>query len=156
MRTSSRRVGAEVENAVFAFSKARQAPSSALTSLDARVPNHFFGLAFADHGQCRAALDVNDFRILRVGAQHPEKSYRQSARRCDLGYAFRHAVAAVQVLLAKSFIQSCNRLCTLYEQCPHEAITLLVDCTQPLFASRAMFAWNQPQIARHLLATFEA
>src|SRR5579863_6493249 len=41
---------------LFAFQGA-SAPSSAPTSLDARVPIQFFGLAFADHGQRRAALD---------------------------------------------------------------------------------------------------
>jgi hypothetical protein len=85
-------------------------------------------------------------------AQHPEESYRQSARCGHLGHAFRHAVAAVQVLLAKSFIQACHCLCAFYQQGTHEAVALLVDRTQPLFAARATLARNQPQIARDLLA----
>jgi len=65
--------GAKVENIRFVFQGRR--PSFAPVPLDARVPIQFFGLAFADHGQRRAALDANDLRIPGVGAQHPEESY---------------------------------------------------------------------------------
>ena len=40
-------------------------------------------------GHPRAALDTNDLRIRRVGAQHPVESYCQSARRRHLGHALR-------------------------------------------------------------------
>src|SRR5271166_7109246 len=44
---------------------------------DARAPNQFCGLACADQGHPRAALDANDFRIRLLGAQHPVQSYGQ-------------------------------------------------------------------------------
>ncbi len=53
----------------------RAAPPSAPVSLDARAPNQFSGLACADHGLSRAALDVGDLRICGVGPQHPVESH---------------------------------------------------------------------------------
>ena len=43
--------------------------------LDARAPNQFTGLAFADHTIPRATLDVSDLRIGCAGAQHPVESH---------------------------------------------------------------------------------
>ena len=43
---------------------------------DARAPNQSSGLACADQGHPRAALDANDLWIAHVGAQHPVESYR--------------------------------------------------------------------------------
>jgi hypothetical protein len=45
------------------------------TMRDARAPNQFCGLACADQGHPRAALDANDLRIGHMGAQHPVESY---------------------------------------------------------------------------------
>src|ERR1700733_9066424 len=42
---------------------------------DARAPNQFCGLACADQGHPRAALDANDLWITHIGAQHPVESY---------------------------------------------------------------------------------
>jgi hypothetical protein len=55
---------------------------------DARAPNQDFGLACADQGHPRAALDGNALWMRLVGAQHPLESYRQLAcRRRVLHYA---------------------------------------------------------------------
>ena len=43
---------------------------------DARAPNQSCGLACADQGHPRAALDANDLWIRGLGAQHPVESYR--------------------------------------------------------------------------------
>jgi len=43
--------------------------------LDARAPNQFPGLAFADHTLPRATLDVSDLRIRCIGSQHPVESH---------------------------------------------------------------------------------
>jgi hypothetical protein len=43
---------------------------------DARAPNQLSGLACADQGHPRAALDANDLWICHMGAQHPVESYR--------------------------------------------------------------------------------
>ena len=42
---------------------------------DARAPNQSSGLACADQGHPRAALDANDLWIPGLGAQHPVESY---------------------------------------------------------------------------------
>jgi len=73
MRTPSRRSRCESGKHGFVFQGRKAVFCTG--SLDARVPIQFFGLAFADHGQRRAALDANDLRIPGVGAQHPEESY---------------------------------------------------------------------------------
>src|SRR6059036_3010997 len=52
-------------------------------------PINSFGLALADQGHPRAALDANDVRIRPLRAQHPVQSYRQLARRCHLSHRFR-------------------------------------------------------------------
>jgi hypothetical protein len=94
MRTSSRRAGAEVENCFTVFQGAFCAPSSArarLFSTGCESAQSIRGLACADQGHPRAALDANDLRIRRLGAQHPVESYRQPARRRHLGHAFRLA-----------------------------------------------------------------
>src|SRR5262249_61463798 len=65
--------------------------------LDARASNQSFGLASADQGHPRAALDTNDFWIRSVGVQHPVQSYGQLARRCHLGYSLRLLVTAMQI-----------------------------------------------------------
>ena len=57
------------------FPRRPEAPSSARVSLDARALIQYFGLARADHDFPRAALDVCDFRIADIGAQHPVKSH---------------------------------------------------------------------------------
>src|SRR6266704_6958974 len=64
-------------------------------------PISSFGLARADQGHPRAALDANDGWIRPLGAQHPVQSYRQLACRCHLGHRFRLLVAAMQILFAK-------------------------------------------------------
>ncbi len=72
MRTSSRsrsRGGGKVENG-FLFS------TFAPPTLEARAPNQSSGLACADQGHPRAALDANDLWIRFFGAQHPVESYR--------------------------------------------------------------------------------
>ena len=58
--------GAKVENGFFVFQGRR--PSFAPVRLDARAPNQFNGLALADQGHPRAALDANDLWIRGVGA----------------------------------------------------------------------------------------
>ena len=76
MRTSRRRAGAKVEN-VFCF------PRRVFCAVfctgpfrDARAPNQSSGLARADQGHPRAALDANDLWIRFLGAEHPVESYR--------------------------------------------------------------------------------
>jgi len=44
-------------------------------TLDARAPNQSSGLACADQGHPRAALDTNDLWIRFLGAEHPVESY---------------------------------------------------------------------------------
>ena len=73
---------------------------------DARAPNQSCGLACADQGQPRAALDANDLWICHVRAQHPVESYGYLARRCHLGHTFRLLMTAMQILLAQSGIVS--------------------------------------------------
>jgi hypothetical protein len=78
MQTSrrSRRAGAKVENG-FLFSKARSLRRLLHEPLrDARAPNQLSGLACADQGHPRAALDANDLWIRFLCAQHPVESYR--------------------------------------------------------------------------------
>jgi hypothetical protein len=58
--------GAKVENGFFVFQGRR--PSFAPVRLDARAPNQLNGLAIADQGHPRAALDANDLWIRSVGA----------------------------------------------------------------------------------------
>ena len=71
---------------------------------DARAPNQSSGLARADQGHPRAALDANDLRIRLLRAQHPVESYGQLARRRHFGHSPGLAVAAVQILVAKLWI----------------------------------------------------
>ena len=68
-------------------------------SIGTRAPNQFFGLALADQGHPRAALDLNDLRIPLLRAQHPVESYGQLPCRCHLGYTLGFLGAAVQVFL---------------------------------------------------------
>src|SRR5262245_46121482 len=94
------------------------------SSLDAKAPNQSFGLASADQGHPRAALDTNDFWIRSVGAQHPVQSYGQLARRCHLGYSLRLLVTAMQILFAKPGIVTYCHLCRLHQQHAHKTIAL--------------------------------
>ena len=58
--------GAKVENGCFVF-QARSA-SFAPVGLEARAPNQHSGLACADQGHPRAALDANDLWVRGVSA----------------------------------------------------------------------------------------
>jgi len=109
MRTSSRRRRCESGKRLFRFQGRR--PSFAPVRLDARAPNQFNGLALADQGHPRAALDANDLWIRGVGAQHPVESYGQSSRRRYLGNAFRLAVAAVGQYCLRNPSSSRTTLC---------------------------------------------
>src|SRR5450756_173607 len=65
-------------------------------------------------------------------------------------------MAAVLVLLAKPFIQATHRLYTLHQQHAQKRIPLFADRTQSPSITRTALAWDQTQIAGHLLATLEA
>src|SRR5690349_3787874 len=106
MRTSSRSrpAGAKVEKRFLFFHGALLAPSFARALLDARAPNQHIGLASADQGHPRAALDTNDLWIRSLGAQHPVQSYGQLARRCHLGHSLGLLMTAMQILFTKSGI----------------------------------------------------
>ena len=67
-------------------------------------PISFNGLACADQGHPRAALDANDLWIPGLGAQHPVESYRQLARRRHLSHTLRLLMTAMQILFTKSGI----------------------------------------------------
>ncbi len=142
--------GAKVENRFLVF-QARQRVFCT-GPLDARAPNQVRGLACAGHGAPRAALVVNDLRIGGVGTQHPVESYRQLAGRCHLGYSLGLAMATVLILLAQSFIAANRRLGRFHQQQAHETVALFADRAQALLATGTVFAWNQSQIAGHLLA----
>src|SRR5450631_4717422 len=120
---------------------------------DARAPNQSIGLACADQGHPRAALDANDLRIRGVGAQHPVESYCQLARRRHLGHAFRHAMAALLIRLAKTFIHPIGAVRRFHQQHAHKPVPLFADGSQSLPSARTALARNQPQIAGHLLAS---
>ena len=64
-------------------------------------PISSFGLARADQGHPRAALDANDGWIRPLRAQHPVQSYRQLARCCHFSHRFRLLVTACQPLPAR-------------------------------------------------------
>ncbi len=81
--------------------------------LDARAPNQFIGLACADPGHPRAALDMGDLWIANVLPQHPVESHGQLPGRRHLGHALRLTVATRLILLAKSIIQPGHALCRL-------------------------------------------
>ncbi len=62
------------------------------------------GLACADQGHPRAALDANDLWISGLRAQHPVESYGQLACRCHFGHGTRLVVAMMLILTAESGI----------------------------------------------------
>src|SRR5713226_594356 len=70
-------------------------------STGTRAPNQSFGLACADQGHPRAALDMNDRWIRRMGAQHPVESYGQLPRRCHFRHPFRLLMTAMQIFRTK-------------------------------------------------------
>src|SRR6185369_7732473 len=94
---------------------------------DARAPNQLIGLACADQGHPRAALDANDLWIGRLGAQHPVESYGQPARRCHFGHAFRLLMAAMQILFPKSWIKAHRNLRRFHQQTAQQSVALLAD-----------------------------
>src|SRR5450432_1880860 len=83
---------------------------------DARAPNQSIGLACADQGQPRAALDTNDFWIRHIRPQHPVKSHGQLARRRHLGHTLRLLMTAMRILFAIPGIVSHRYLRGLYQQ----------------------------------------
>ncbi len=86
------------------------------SALDARAPNQFIGLACADQGHPRAALDTGDLRIRHIGAQHPVESHGQLPGRRHLGHTPRLVVTTRLILLLESFIQPGRRLRRLHQQ----------------------------------------
>ena len=94
---------------------------------DVRAPNQGIGLACADQGHPRAALDGNALWTRFLGAQYPVEPYRQLARRRDLGHVLRLGMTAVLILPAKLGIVANRRLCGLHQQYAQEAIPLLAD-----------------------------
>src|SRR6266849_10949974 len=155
MRTSRRRAGAKVEN-IFSFSKARFfAPSLARAPRDARAPNQGCGLACADQGHPRAALDANDLWIRYLGAQHPVESYRQLARGCYFRHTFRLLVTAMQILFTKSRIKAHCDLRGFHQQRTHQPVALLGDRSQLLPSARTFLARNQTQVTGYLLAPWK-
>ena len=65
-------------------------------------------------------------------------------------------MAAMVVLLSKTFIQATHRLHALHQQHAQKGAALLADRSQSPPFARAVFARNQPEIAGHLLAAGEA
>src|ERR1700721_4405280 len=92
---------------------------------DARAPNQYHGLACADQGHPRAALDTGDLWIANVLPQHPVESHCQLPCRRHLGHALGLVVAASLILPAKSFIQPVRSLRRFDQQLAHESIALL-------------------------------
>jgi len=119
---------------------------------EARAPNQFLGLACADPGYPRAALDANDLWIRSIGAQHPVESYRQLACCRYLGHAFRFAMTALLIRPPQTLVATHRALRRFHQQLPQEPVALLADPAQPLPSARAVLARNQPHIAGHLLA----
>src|SRR5205807_10590769 len=85
-------------------------------------PINSYGLARADQGHPRAALDANNGWIRLLGTQHPVQSYRQFARRCHLGHRFRLLVAAMQILSTKPGIVTHRRLRRFHQQHAQHAV----------------------------------
>src|SRR2546428_9426148 len=110
-------------------------------------PINSYGLARADQGHPRAALDANDGWIRSLGTQHPVPSYGQLARRCHFGHRFRLLMTAMQILFAKLGIVAHRDLRRFHQQHAQHAIALLGDRPQPLPSPRAVLARNQPQVA---------
>src|SRR2546425_9090857 len=79
-------------------------------------PMNSFGLARADQGHPRAALDANNGWIRSLGTQHPVQSYGQLARRCHFGHRFRLLMTAMQILFAKLGIVAHSGLCGFHQQ----------------------------------------
>src|SRR5436190_4585218 len=119
-------------------------------------PINSFGLARADQGHPRAALDANDVRIRPLRAQHPVQSYRQLACRCHLSHRFRLLVTAMQILSTKLGIVTPRDLRRFHQQHAQHAVALLGDRPQLLPSARGVLARNQTQITGHLLAAREA
>src|SRR3989441_2983122 len=119
-------------------------------------PINSYGLARADQGYPRAALDANDGWIRPLRAQHPVQSYRQLARRCHLSHRFRLLVAAMQILSTKLGIVTHCDLRRFHQQHAQHAVALLGDRPQLLPSARGVLARNQTQVAGHLLAAREA
>src|SRR5437870_13123715 len=88
-------------------------------------PINSFGLARADQGHPRAALDANNGWIRLLGTQHPVQSYCQLARRCYFGHRFRLGMAAMQILFTKLGIVTYRYLRRLPQQHAHHADALL-------------------------------
>src|SRR5438876_4887622 len=107
-------------------------------------PINTCGLACADQGQPRAALDANDLWIRFLRAQHPVESYRQLARRRHLGHRFRLLVTAMQILAAKFRIITYCCLGRFHLQHAHHAIALLGNCTQLLLSAGRVLAESGP------------
>ena len=68
---------------------------------DARAPNQCSGLACADQGHPRAALDRHGFLGVLIGAQHPVKPYGQFACHSHLGDCLGLVAAQVNVIFVK-------------------------------------------------------
>jgi hypothetical protein len=78
-----------------------------------RAPNQSFGLARADQGHPRAALDTNNLRIPLLRAQHPIEPNRQLSCRRHFRHSLRLAVAAMQILGTKLQIATHHYLALL-------------------------------------------
>ncbi len=113
-------------------------------------PINSYGLACADQGHPRAALDANDLWIPGLGAQHPVESYRQLTRRRHLGHALRLLMTAMQILFAKSGIAAHRNLRRFYQQHAQHAIALLGDRAQLLPslspANKLAASWDENHI----------
>jgi hypothetical protein len=124
--------------------------------LGARASNQFIGLACADQGHPRTALDGDDGWIRRIGAQHPVQPHGQLPGCGHPGHSLRLPVREVQILALELRFQPHRRLCGPDQQHPHQAVALLGDRTQSLLAARAVFAWNQSRIAGNVLTAGKA
>src|SRR5207245_9843021 len=115
-------------------------------------PINSFGLARADQGHPRAALDANNGWIRPLRAQHPVQSYRQLARRCHLSHRFRLLVTAMQILSTKLGIVTHRDLRRFHQQHAQHAVALLGDRPQLLPSARGWLAGIQYDIIGPLLA----
>jgi len=91
-----------------------------------RALNQFFGVALADDRHPQAALDMNNFRIRLLRAQHPVESYSQLSCRCHLRHAFRLVVMSrLQIFPPQLRIAAHRDLRRFHQQHPHKLVAML-------------------------------